>query len=93
MATWKDTTSYRRGETQEPSCWTLTGQELRVSVLTGHRMADPDDWVMNCYQFNIEARKIGTKADMTEAQAKHKALQIVKNRANRLIADIDEATP
>jgi hypothetical protein len=78
---WKDTTSYRRGETIEPNSFTFQTKSLRVIV---HKYQS-DAWVLSCYDLKIECRTLNT-ASLQEA--KDAALKIIQDKLETLLKEI-----
>lgn len=78
---WKDTTSYRRGETIEPNAFTFQTKNLRVIVHKYHG----NEWVLSCYDLKIECQSLGTQ---TLQEAKDAALNKVKDKLKLLLSEI-----
>lgn len=45
--TWKDSTSYSRGEDRKPTCWSASIGAFHVTVLSSH-LYYPGVWVSHC---------------------------------------------
>ena len=78
---WKDTTSYRRGETIEPDSFTFQTKSLRVIVHKYHS----NEWVLSCYELKIECQSLGTQ-EMQEA--KDTALKKIKAKLEMLLKEV-----
>lgn len=81
---WKDATSYSQGQRGkiEPNAWECAVSGVRVWVGSGHRYY-PDEWVMHCYSLDIEAKRIGPTAALSDADAQCEALRIAASEASR----------
>lgn len=77
MATWKDTTSYSRGENREPRTWSLDLGGLHIAVTKGH-LYYPDKWVMHCAPW-FNARVVADGTHPAE-QVKRMALAAVREK-------------
>ena len=81
---WKDTSSYRRGDTErKPTCWTIEDPErlLRVVVVYGHVHA-PGHWCFHCPALGfdtVELLQVPQSIDAVE-QAKAEAIRYVLAR-------------
>jgi hypothetical protein len=85
---WKDTTSYKRGETvRKPTCWTLEDPDklLRVVVVFGHVHA-PGHWVFHCPQLQFDTVDLLSVPQSPGAgeQAKFEAMRCVMARIQAL---------
>lgn len=92
MTQWKDTTTYRRGDTErKPTCWSLNiNRRMSLTVLTGH-IYNPDQWVMHFNPF-LDTHDLGLPADQhTAEEAQEKALTIAKDILSKAMADLEEA--
>ncbi len=72
---WKDSASYRRGQTDRtPTVWMLRlSRDINITVLTGHIYA-PDVWVMHCHPwFDTHELGLPDTATAEEAQRRRRA--------------------
>jgi len=88
---WKDATSYRRGQERTPTWWEIEGSSWKVSVGNRHVHMDPCPWILSAWVVPMDLHVIGPVDDLTEAEAKAVGAQTVANRLRRMADEIEEA--
>ena len=85
---WKDTTSYSRGDKERiPTTFTVTVDELSITITCGHIRYRPD-WVMHCFNLGIDTLPMPSCENLDEA--KRRAVAIVKHKLSRLTEAVNE---
>jgi hypothetical protein len=88
MATWKDTTSYSRGDTERvPTTFTIITGELSITVTRGH-IRCPGMWVMHCPSLRIDTMDMNYAADQPIEWAQERAIQIVRERLSAMLLSV-----
>jgi hypothetical protein len=87
MTTWKDCTSYARGDKERiPVSFDIRSGDIRI-VITKDHIYYRGKWVMHCHALGIDTRPLAI--GITQEQAQQQARKIVENRIAELQADLD----
>ena len=87
-AKWKDSTSYKRGDTErKPTTWEIEEGGLRVSVVWNH-LYWPGRWVFHCHELSCDTELLPDATD--EASAKRQAVVALYKRLERYKAALDK---
>lgn len=88
---WKDTTTYRRGETrgENPTSWTLRTDELRITVVSDH-IHHAGQWIMHCPELNLSEVPLYLPADKVGAnKAQERAVAVIRMTLESLLSSLN----
>lgn len=85
---WKDITSYSQGcKERIPTTYEDKAGLIRIVVTCGHRDYRPE-WVMHCYQLNIDTKHLPNCSGLDEA--KHRAKSMVLKVLKQMTHDAEQ---
>lgn len=88
---WKDTTTYRRGETrgENPTSWTLRTDRLRITVVSDH-IHYAGQWIMHCPELNLSELQLYLQADKVGAKkAQERAVAVVRMKLEDMLSSLN----
>ena len=85
---WTDATSYSRdAKNKIQTAWELKLPNVKIYITNNHTYYK-GEIVMHCFQLGIDTKYLNLPADKVE-EAKEKALNIVKEKINAIVKDIN----